>query len=140
MRRQHLIGAIIAIALAGCQSVRSDDLAAWEGSPVAALDTHPIFLTMSVVRSVTPDGTEIRNYVNGRNVSECSRGGTVFGGPVDFATYSGFSSCMSSYAACNNIFYIKKGIVAAYTPIGTGGGKCFTDERARPGFRGPANI
>jgi hypothetical protein len=57
------------------------------------------------------DGTEIWNYVNGRNISTCNRGGTLFGTTVDMATYSGFSNCMSTAAACNNIFYIKNGIV-----------------------------
>ncbi len=129
---------ILAIVCSGCQSVRQEDLSSWEGVPVAALDTHPVFLTTQVVRSVTPDGTEIRNYVNGRQVTECSRGGTVFAGTVDFATYSGFTSCMSAFAACNN--YIKKGVVTGYTPIGTGGARCFTDERLRPGFRGATNL
>jgi hypothetical protein len=29
-----------------------EDQAAWVGAPVSALDTHPIFLTMPVVRTV----------------------------------------------------------------------------------------
>jgi hypothetical protein len=40
----------------------------------------------------------------------------------------------------HNISYIKDGVVTQYTPIGTGGARCYTDERARPGFAGPANI
>jgi hypothetical protein len=56
------------------------------------------------------------------------------------ATYNTFASCMQSFPACNNIFYINNGIVTQYTPIGTGGAKCFTDERTRPGFSGPTNL
>jgi hypothetical protein len=37
---------------------------------------------------------------------------------------------------CNNMFYVKDAIVIRYTPVGSGGGRCFTDERLRPGFRG----
>ena len=95
---------------------------------------------MQVVRTRTADGTEIRNYVNGRNVASCSGGGTVFAGYVDMATYSRFSNCVQTFAACNNIFYINDGVVTQYTPIGTGGMRCYTDERLRPGFVGAANI
>jgi hypothetical protein len=40
-----------------------------QGLQELSLDAHPIFLTMQVVKSVTSDGTEIRNYINGRNVA-----------------------------------------------------------------------
>ena len=30
------------------------------------------------------------------------------------ATYDSFSSCMQTFAACNNIFYIKDGYVQQY--------------------------
>jgi hypothetical protein len=36
---------------------------------------------------------------------------------------------------CNNLFYIKDGRVLRYTPVGSGGARCFTDERMRPGFQ-----
>ena len=102
--------------------------------------THPIFMTMPVVRTVASDGTEIRRYVNGGNVSSCSGGGAVFKGAIDRATYDSFSSCMQTFAACNNIFYIKNGYVQQYTAIGTGGAQCMTMESLRPGFRGAANV
>jgi hypothetical protein len=104
------------------------------------LDKHPIFLTMQSVRTQASDGTEIRNYINGGNVASCSGGGRVFAGTVDMATYSQFSSCMQRFSACNNIFCINSGIVSRYTPIRTGGARCYTDERARPGFSGATNI
>ncbi|MGO9237542.1 MAG: hypothetical protein ACLP4V_26955 [Methylocella sp.] len=40
-------------------------LEAWAGQPVELLDKQPVFLTMQSVRTMTADGTEIRNYVNG---------------------------------------------------------------------------
>jgi hypothetical protein len=78
---------------------------------VSVLDKQPIFLTMRSVRTVTADGTEIRNYVNGASVSSCGGGGDVFSGTVNSATYDDFSSCIARAAASNNIFYVKDGIV-----------------------------
>ena len=128
------------LMLASCATVHQEDLQSWVGRPVDELDKHPVFLTMQAVRTRTADGTEIRNYINGRNTASCSGGGTVFAGNVDMATYSRFSSCMQAFAACNNIFYIKDGLVTQYTPIGTGGARCYTDARTRPGFAGATNI
>lgn len=131
---------IASLLIAGCQTVHQEDLVAWEGAPVSALDAHPFFLTLPMVRTVTADGTEIRNYVNGANVGGCSGGGSVYGGVVNMATYQQFSSCVSRFAACNNIFYIKGGRVIRYTPVGSGGGRCKTYEQLRPGFNGPFNF
>lgn len=139
-RARTAIVVAVAMVTASCASVRQEDLQSWVGRPVADLDKHPIFLTMQSVRTRAADGTEIRNYVNGQDVSSCSGGGTIFAGTVDMATYSRFSSCSAGFAACNNIFYIKNGMVTQYTPVGTGGARCFTDERARPDFAGATNI
>jgi hypothetical protein len=128
------------LVLAGGGCVHKADLDSWEGVPVAALDKHPFFLTLPVVRTMASDGTEIRNYVNGKNIASCSGGGSVFATTVDTATYSRFSSCMQSFAACNNIFYIKDGRVQQYIATGTGGMRCMTDETLRPGFSGSKNF
>jgi hypothetical protein len=69
-----------ALMVSSCASVHQEDLQSWAGRPVNDLDKHPIFLTMQVVRTRTADGTEIRNYVNGRNTASCSGGGSVFSG------------------------------------------------------------
>jgi hypothetical protein len=136
------ICALLVVTLAGCASVHPEDLQSWVGAPVDQLDKHPIFLTMQVVRTRTADGTEIRDYVNGHNFASCSGGGNVnvFAGYVDTATYSRFSACMQSFRACHNIFYIKDGRVTQYSPIGTGGGRCYTSEELRPGFVGAVNV
>jgi len=127
--------------LAGCAHVRQEDLDAWVGQPVELLDKHPVFLTMQPIRTMTADGTEIRNYVNGAAVGACNGGGNISGsGFVNSATYSQFSSCIARFAACNNIFYIKGGHVERYTPIGTGGMRCYTNEATSPNFSGPANV
>src|SRR3989442_11624345 len=90
-RSQVLITALgLCLAVSGCVSVRQADLDSWVGQPVVTLEKHPVFLTMPVVRTVASDGTEIRNYINGRNIGHCSGGGSILGTNVDFATYSNF--------------------------------------------------
>lgn len=131
----------VAVFLASCATVRQDDLKAWQGAPVSALDTHPVFLTMQVVKTRTNDGIEIRNYVNGRAVASCSGGGSVLvNSYINLASYNQFTNCMQGFAACNNIFYISNGQVQRYTPIGTGGAKCYTNDTVRPGFSGATNV
>jgi hypothetical protein len=124
----------------GCTTVRQEDLDAWVGQPVAVLETHPIFLTMPVVKTRASDGTEIWNYVNGANLGNCLGGGSIHGGWVDYATYTSFATCIQRFGACNNIFYIRNGKVLKYTPIGTGGMHCYTTQEAQPGFSKPTNI
>jgi hypothetical protein len=121
-----LANAAFALSLTACATVRPEDLASWRGRPVAELDKHPIFATMRMTRSIAADGTEVRNYSN-------AVGQTTCGG--EYAI-----SCVSKTPACNNVFHIKDGIVQRYTPIGSGGGRCFTDERARPDFTGATNY
>ena len=132
--------AIIVFAISACVSVRQEDRISWIGQPVSKLDLHPVFLTIPVVRTITPDGTEIRNYVNGQNIGYCSNSGSIYNGLIPYASYNSFSACASRFAACNNIFYIKGGIVKQYTPIGTGGASCYTTDASKPDFNGSANI
>ena len=139
-RFELLYALIIATLITGCASVHKEDLDAWAGRPVSDLDKHPILLTFPVVRTTAADGTEIRDYVNGRNVAQCSGGGAVFAGQVNMATYSTFNNCMQSFAACHGIFYIKNGIVERVSAVGTGGMRCYTNESIRPDFSGSANI
>jgi hypothetical protein len=115
--------------LGGCLTVRESDLIAWQGQPVEALDKQPFFLTLQMQRSFAADGTEIRNYVNGRTSSSCSSSATTYGTST-IATAN--SDCTSQFSACNNIFYIKNGRVIRYTPVGSGGAKCMTDDRVLP--------
>lgn len=130
----------LCIMIGGCAGVRQEDTQSWVGASVATLDLHPIFLTLPVVKTKAADGTEIRNYINGRNIGSCSRGGMVIGHTVDLASYHSFTNCMQSFAACNNIFYIRGGRIVRYTPVGTGGARCYTDETTRPSFIGSTNA
>jgi hypothetical protein len=134
---------LLTIAAASCAptpTVRPEDLKAWTGVAVEELDKHPFFVTVPVVKTIAPDGTEIRNYVNGRNTAACTSSGAVFGGTTSFANYGSFTSCMANFAACNNIFYIRQGKVESYVPVGTGGLQCSTDARLQPGFRAATNF
>lgn len=137
---RNMIVVAAALALLGCAGVRQEDQDAWVGVPVSELDLHPLFSTMPVVRTTAADGTEMRNYVNSETLSTCSGGGTIRSGYVSSAVYNEFHSCVSTKAACNNIFYINNGVVTAYVPTGSGGARCYTDETTRPGFRGAVNV
>jgi hypothetical protein len=127
---------LLAASLIGCATVHPEDTEAWVGQPVALLEKHPLFLTMQVVKTRASDGTEIWNYVSGRDISTCSQDGTIFGRPVSWATYSGFANCTSRFAACNNIFYIKDGRVQRVVVMASGGAQCSTDKRFLPTYTG----
>ena len=89
----------------------------------------------------TADDTEIRDYINGRNVASCSNGGTVLAGYVDMATYSRFSNCMQSVRRGPTTSATSRmAVITQHSPIGTGGGRCCTNEQLRPGFIGAADI
>ena len=130
----------ILAGLAACATVRQVDLDAWVGQPVAILETHPVFITVPVVKTIASDGTQIWNYVNGRHLGHCTGGGSIWGTTLNYAAYSQFASCVQGFAACNNIFYIRDGKVLRYTPVGTGGVRCYTTAQLQPQFRGPTNI
>lgn len=118
---------LTACALMG---VRQQDLDAWVGVPVEALDTHTFFLTLPMVRTKTESGIEIRNYANGRNMGSCSGFGdaNISGGWVNA---NAFSSCTSGWVGCNSIFYIKDSKVIEYAPTGS----CYTNETVQPQAR-----
>lgn len=140
MKAPTILVGLLCVGLVSCTTVRPEDQSAWIGVPVAALETHPVFITMHLVRVRASDGTEIWNYVNGRDVSSCGAGGTAFVGYTNMASYNAFTSCMNRFQACNNIFYVENGIVTAYTPVGSGGARCYTDETSQPYFRGATNY
>lgn len=120
---------VCALALVGCASVRQSDLDAWVGTPVEALDTHSLFLTMPMIRTVSESGLEIRNYANTQEVASCyGNGSGAMGKNSKTVSVSSFSNCTSNKVGCNNIFYIRDGKVLEYAPTG----QCFTNESARP--------
>src|SRR5438105_4789228 len=125
MKLATMIAAGAGLVIPACMAVREADLRSWQGRPVAELEKHPVFLTMPVVRTVTSDGTEIRNYVAARNAGKCSPDGSIFSSNVTHDAYNQFISCMQAYATCQNIFAIKAGVIERYTPIGTGGAGCY---------------
>ena len=117
----------LALTVAACATVRKQDLDAWVGIPVEALDTHSFFITVPMYRSVTLGGIEIRNYANGADVAQCfsNASGSSTG---KYVNANAFTTCSSNRIVCNNIFYIKSGVVIEYAPIG----RCYTDETVQP--------
>jgi hypothetical protein len=132
----RLLRFAVLMALAGCATVHPEDTEAWVGQPVNVLEKQPLFLTMQVVKTKASDGTEIWNYVNGRDVASCNQDGTIFGRRVGFSAYSSFVDCTSHFQACNNIFYIKDGRVQRVVIMASGGAQCSTDQRFRPNYTG----
>lgn len=120
----------VLLAISGCATVRKQDLDAWVGVPVEALDTHSFFITVPLYKSVTPSGIEIRNYANGSDVARCfSNAGANRTGK--YVNANAFAMCSSGSIVCNNIFYIKDGIVIEYAPTGS----CYTNETVQPQAR-----
>lgn len=120
----------LAAVVVGCTTVRQQDLDAWVGMPVEALDTHSLFITVPMYRSITSSGIEIRNYANGADVAQCfsNASGSKTG---KYVNANAFTTCSSDRIVCNNIFYIKHGKVIEYAPTG----RCYTDETVQPQAR-----
>jgi len=99
----------------------------WAGVSVETLDTHAFFMTVPMFRTKTGSGTEIRNYAYGYDFQACANkaGASNIG---DFLSEEAFIACSSSRIVCNNLFYIKEGLVLEYAPTG----RCDTDERIQP--------
>lgn len=124
--RLAVAGAMVAVAV-GCATVRQQDLDAWVGAPVAALDVHPVFNAIPMYRTIEPDGTEVRNYSNGSEVTQCfGSAGVRHGG--HHADRDVFTSCSRSRVVCSNLFYIRDDRVLRYQPVGD----CYTDDSVRP--------
>ena len=115
---------LLVMSLTACVGVRQQDLDSWVGQPVSALETHPFFLTVPVIKTIASDGTEIWNYKNS----------------VGLIQGSSSLITVKKDAACNNIFYIKDGVVLRYIAQGTGGVRCMTNAALQPQFRGSTNL
>lgn len=128
MARSLLLITVVTL-LCGCviAGVRQQDLDSWVGMPVEALDTHSFFITLPMYRRTTESGIEVRNYPNGRNVEECFTSGGAFS-YGKYANANALTTCSSGRVVCNNIFYIKNGVVLEYAPTGS----CYTDETIQP--------
>jgi hypothetical protein len=126
----RFVAATIVLALAGCAAVRQEDLDAWRGMPVEALDTHSLFLTMPMVRTMTAGGIEIRDYSNGVRTASCETSGSAVASGA-WINSGAFSSCRSGWIGCHNLFYIRDGHVLEYAPTG----RCKTDASVRPQAR-----
>ena len=131
MRASNFIVVALACMLAGCatKTVRQQDLDAWAGVPVEALDTHTLFIGLPMVKTMSTGGLEIRNYANATDGQNCFTTGAGAGGQLVSGT--AFTTCSSNRVVCNNIFYIRGGKVIEYAPTGS----CYTDETVLPQSR-----
>lgn len=120
------------VLVSGCADpvVRQQDLDVWVGMPVAALDTQPLFVTISMIRTVTDSGIEIRNYASGRDFGSCTESGSAITAGA-YVNAEAFANCTSGWAGCNNIFHLKQGKVLEYAPTG----RCYTNESVWPTAR-----
>jgi hypothetical protein len=121
----------LATALAGCATVRQQDLDSWAGMPVEALDTHSLFLTVPMVRTISASGIEIRNYANGIESASCYTSGGASKSSGKYVNTSAFTTCSNNKVVCNNLFYIREGRVIEYAPTG----RCYTDATVQPQAR-----
>lgn len=127
MRKLLVLG--IAAVLSGCAAVHKEDLDAWVGMPVEALDTHTFFITVPVERRMTEGGIEIRNYRNGGGGTNCITNAFATGKGPNANAFA--ATACSESPVCNNIFFIKSGRVLEYAPTG----RCMTDRSVRPAAR-----
>jgi len=135
IRIYHLF-LLLPVFLVGCQTI--DDvfdavdgmfidqsiLDSWVGVPVAELDFHTWFITVPMTKTVTEDGTEIRNYKNSSNSRVTCNTTTNF-------PYKDITRCSGGESECNNIFYIREGVVTSYQLSGN----CRTGESLRPQYK-----
>ena len=133
MKTSHKIISLITLALFihGCAGkvVRQEDLDSWVGVSVEELDTHSLFLTLPVAKTITDSGVEIRVYPNKINISSCFDTGKIDGKAYsNDANFNAFQNCSSRIVGCDNIFYIKDKKVVEYKPVG----QCYTDETTQP--------
>lgn len=128
--RTIILWGTITAAISACATVRPQDLDAWVGVPVEALDTHSLFITVPMYKTISESGIEIRNYANGRDIAHCFSNG-IGNAQGRYANSSVFTTCSAGRIVCNNIFYIKDGKVIEYAPTG----RCYTNESTQPQAR-----
>lgn len=119
------VGAMLSVV--GCAMVRQQDLDAWVGMPVEALETHSFFVTVPLYKTRTDSGIEVWNYANGSDVARCF-GNAYATGANRYVNANSFTTCSSNRVVCNNLFYIKDKVVLEYKPSG----RCYTDETVQP--------
>lgn len=124
------------LGLAACSSVQEKHLSHWQGQPLAALEQHPTFGSLPVIRTATPDGTLIWRYVQGFDPLKCAEGNRVVSSDINFKSYERFSICMGQKSACNHVFYVKDKLIKNYALVATGGASCTSGVKWSPGHRG----
>lgn len=125
-----LVLAVLLVQFIGCATVRQQDLDAWAGMPVEALETHSFFVTVPLYKTKTQSGIEVWNYANGKDVASCFTNANAYSDD-EYASGNSTTNCVTNKVVCNNIFYIKDGYVLEYAPTG----RCYTAEFVQPESR-----
>lgn len=112
--------------------VQQKNLDAWVGQPASKLEAHPVFSTMNLEVRNLSDGSQMLNYVNGKQVSQCFGGATSNRYGQSVVVVQGNQFCSTSFAACNNQFLVRDGIIQWYRPVGSGGARCMTNDSLNP--------
>ena len=122
---QIRIGALVAmVMLAGCvfRTVRASDVNSWRGASAVDLQTHRLFSTLPKRVEVLGDNMELWTYSN------CAATTTpVVCNPIGNSTVC--TGGVSGESCCSNQFWVRRGTVEAYRPLGS----CYTDCSIRPG-------
>lgn len=132
--RTKVIVLFAVASIAGCvdyepqREVRQQDLDAWVGIPVIALETHSFFIPIPLIKTKTSDGLEIWHYSNKVGVARCSANIGATGNSVNYRTYTAYQQCSSELYGCDSIFYIRAGKVLQYKTVGS----CYTTEEHQP--------
>ena len=120
-----LVLAAVVAGVAGCATVRQDDLDSWVGVPVVYLESHSLFSRLPLRVAQAPGGGEIRSYMNGAQVQDCSASAQSTKN-AKFATAQ--ETCVTRHVGCDNRFLVRDGKVVEYRPVG----QCMTDKSVRP--------
>lgn len=123
-----------------------EDLLSWKHVPQKALDEHRLWKNVYLIKAQTPQGEEMRVYVNrvrpdaqsscykrieglGFFDPQCVKEGPClksFNGK--YPEMMEYLKCSRAYSGCDNIFIIKDQMVQSYQPVG----HCTTTSKLRP--------
>ncbi len=124
----------IFVSCATAPKVRQEDLDAWTGVSIEALDTHSLFNTVPMKEVKTKDGFTYRYYNNSESFLKCITNSSSSLNPANQINSSANlnknsnTTCYEKKVGCNNVFLIKDETVVSYEPKG----QCYTDERVQP--------
>ena len=139
------IMALVACALSFSTQAKTnfEDIDAWRGVSINALDTHQIWNRIKQLKATNAEGEEVRVYVNRYERSDKNAfltiDGLVFLKPelsnlcatkfkAGYKDLLAYLKCSDKLYGCDNVFVLKDNQVISYTPVGN----CSTNPKLRP--------